>query len=522
MVCKYLFKNKLYSYDEILHLLNETLKEEKELDNILIKPLDDKQDVSINRETDYYKDLNLLMDIMVKSYFPNINILNAESTLKNIEALKNLMKVNLMLNQKGISDITDKGLITKPFNLNHFKHVSNDNNYNEYLFNNINWNSLNKTNDIVTNPYKNENVLVIEPHTIINQQISETDIILSNFGNTIKINGNILKHKDSILIKANEPYNIEQVESKELDNYIIINEEVIDNYSVLIKKESNEIIEVDESTIIHTSTYNLRYLEKGALVHFTSNLEVDNIKELFRNGYNYDEHLNVWFNPKTIKKTIQLGLFDNSLNDSNISSTIKDMVKKERKNEIKFYYTPTLPLVKHNNTYYNKTLSDTNFNQNDVVLITEGDNFKEVVKAINSHATLIVDVKSDINKKLKTKDFINKIIRIDDLKFNLWINPIQTNYIQSQYTNDIYDKYYAENYIKWFNKDSNILFEENIKDWNKFVKTELKLDNQDGINDIYNQLVNIPKLESKKKEVEEIEKMDILITSGLLNINCKI
>ena len=73
MVCKYLFKNKLYSYDEILHLLNETLKEEKELDNILIKPLDDKQDVSINRETDYYKDLNLLMDIMVKSYFPNIN-----------------------------------------------------------------------------------------------------------------------------------------------------------------------------------------------------------------------------------------------------------------------------------------------------------------------------------------------------------------------------------------------------------------------------------------------------------------
>ena len=131
-------------------------------------------------------------------------------------------------------------------------------------------------------------------------------------------------------------------------------------------------------------------------------------------------------------------------------------------------------------------------------------------------------MKSDINKKLKTKDFINKIIRIDDLKFNLWINPIQTNYIQSQYTNDIYDKYYAENYIKWFNKDSNILFEENIKDWNKFVKTELKLDNQDGINDIYNQLVNIPKLESKKKEVEEIEKMDILITSGLLNINCKI
>ena len=131
-------------------------------------------------------------------------------------------------------------------------------------------------------------------------------------------------------------------------------------------------------------------------------------------------------------------------------------------------------------------------------------------------------MKSDINKKLKTKDFINKIIRIDDLKFNLWINPIQTNYIQSQYTNDIYDKYYAENYIKWFNKDSNILFEENIKDWNKFVKTELKLDNQDGINDIYNQLANIPKLESKKKEVEEIEKMDILITSGLLNINCKI
>ena len=131
-------------------------------------------------------------------------------------------------------------------------------------------------------------------------------------------------------------------------------------------------------------------------------------------------------------------------------------------------------------------------------------------------------MKSDINKKLKTKDFINKVIKIDDLKFNLWINPIQTNYIQSQYTNDIYDKYYAENYIKWFNKDSNILFEENIKDWNKFVKTELKLDNQDGINDIYNQLVNIPKLESKKKEVEEIEKMDILITSGLLNINCKI